>query len=240
MTGRHYTEQEKAKIKAMIQYGLSKRKAAEILNIAPSTIWRWDIPATFKNKIYSRETKLEAIKLHKSGLSRLKISIKLGVGLRTINRWLGKDKYGREFKMYPIAMRLKARQLARSGVPKFEIANILHVCHATVIRWTSDIKENGDRVSGRYFWLFSGLINSGFVMLDRKELRLYRILKRYAKIKAVAFGKKLIVMVPGKEKTALKAFLGSSESRGMTKRKIGDVMRVFLGSARHMLESDGL
>ncbi len=61
MTGRHYTGQEKAKVGAMVQYGISKRKAAEILNIAPSTIWRWDIPATFKNKAYPPETRQLAL-----------------------------------------------------------------------------------------------------------------------------------------------------------------------------------
>lgn len=233
MTGRRYTEQEKAKVRAMMQYGLSKNKAAQILHIAPSTIWRWSIPATFKNKVYPPETRQLAEKLHKSGLSRLRISIKLGVGLHTINRWLGKGRDGRKFKMYPIELRQRARLLARSGVLKTEIPNILKVSYPAVVRWTSDIKQDKSRVSGRYFRLFSGLINNGFVMLNRKELRLYRILKRYAKIKAVAFGKKLIVMVPGKEKAALKAFLGSSESGGMTKRKIGGATRAFLGSANH-------
>ncbi|MCL5009491.1 MAG: helix-turn-helix domain-containing protein [Candidatus Parvarchaeota archaeon] len=237
MTGKHYTEQEKAKVRALIENGLSKRKASQILGIPHSTIWRWGYPSTFKNKTYPKETKEEAIKLYKSGLSRIQISIKLGVGMRALNHWLGKSRDGREFKVYPTELRQKARQLARSGVPKFEIANILHVCHATVIRWTSDIKENGDRVSGRYFRLFSELINNGFVMLNRKELQLYRILRKYARIKAVAFGKKLIVMVPGKEKTALKAFLGSSESRGMTKRKIGGATRAFLGSAKQGWEA---
>jgi DNA invertase Pin-like site-specific DNA recombinase len=71
MTGRRYTEQEKAKIRAMIRYGLSKNKAAQILHIAPATIWRWNIPATFKNKVYPPETRRRAVKLHKSGLSRL-------------------------------------------------------------------------------------------------------------------------------------------------------------------------
>ena len=141
MTGRHYTEQEKAKVGAMVQYGLSKRKAAEILNIAPSTIWRWNLPhSTFKNVEYSEKTKREAINLYKLGVSRLKISIRLGVGVRAINHWLGKSRDGREFKMYPLALKQQARRLARSGVLKTEIPNILKVSYPAVIRWTSDRK----------------------------------------------------------------------------------------------------
>ncbi|MBE5728594.1 helix-turn-helix domain-containing protein [Candidatus Parvarchaeota archaeon] len=114
MTGQHYTGQEKAKVRAMVQYGLSKRKAAEILNIAPSTIWRWNLPpSTFKNVEYPERTRQEAISLYKSGMSRLKISIRLGVGMRALNRWLGKSKDGREFNMYPLAVKQQARRLAR-------------------------------------------------------------------------------------------------------------------------------
>ncbi len=233
MTGRHYTEQEKAKVRAMIRYGLSKNKAAQILHIAPATIWRWNIPAIFKNRTYPRETKLEAIRLYKSGLSRLKISIKLGVGMRALNRWLGKSKDGREFKMYPPAVRQKARLLAKAGVPKFEIPNILHVSHPTIIRWTSDIKEEGDRVSGRYFKMFADLINDGFIIMGKKNVSAYRLLRRYAKVKAIVFGKWLTIVVPGKEKVALKAFLEAKRSKRMTKRKIRGVIRSFGGTGKH-------
>ncbi len=230
MTGRHYTPQEKVKVAAMVQYGLSKIKAAQILGIAPNTIWRWSIPATFKNKVYPPEIKQEVIKLHKSGVSRLKISIKLGIGLRTVNRWLGRDKYGREFKMYPIAIRLKARQLARSGVPKFEIANILHVCHATVIRWTSDIKENGDRVSGRYFQALCKLINNEAIVISSKNLRLFRVLKRQAKINIIVMGKKAVVFIKGKEKAAEKLLL--SNSKNISLRKLNIIKNVLSGRKR--------
>lgn len=57
MTGRHYTEEEKAKVRAMVQYGLSKNKASQILGISSATIWRWNIPSTYKNKTHSKETK---------------------------------------------------------------------------------------------------------------------------------------------------------------------------------------
>jgi hypothetical protein len=177
MTGRHYTGQEKAKVGAMVQYGLSKRKTAEILHIAPSTIWRWNIPATFKNKVYPPETRQLAEKLHKSGLSGLRISIKLGVGLHTINRWLGKGRDGRKFKMYPIELRQRARLLARSGVLKTEIPNILKVSYPAVVRWTSDIKQDKSRISGRYFRVLCELINNGAIITTSRKLKLFRILK---------------------------------------------------------------
>ena len=177
MTGQHYTGQEKAKVRAMVQYGLSKRKAAEILNIAPSTIWRWNIPATFKNVEYSEKTKREAINLYKLGVSRLKISIRLGVGMRALNHWLGKSRDCREFKTYPLALRQKARRLARSGVLKTEIPNILKVSYPAVVRWTSDIKQDKSRISGRYFRVLCELINNGVIITTSRKLKLFRILK---------------------------------------------------------------
>ncbi|MCL4376189.1 hypothetical protein M1558_01715 [Candidatus Parvarchaeota archaeon] len=228
MTGRHYTEQEKARVRALIENGLSKRKASQILSIPHSTIWRWGYPSTFKNKTYPKETKEEAIKLYKSGLSRIQISIKLGVGMRALNRWLGKGRDGREFKVYSAELRQKARQMARRGVPKFEIPNILHVSHPTVIRWTSDIKGDKDRVSGRYFKLLAKLINNGFVTLGRKDIWLYRILKKDAKLKAIMLGKSLIVMVPGKEKMAEKAFINIINKDKLTKRKLNNMKYLFI------------
>ncbi len=177
MTGQHYTGQEKAKVRAMVQYGLSKRKAAEILNIAPSTIWRWNIPATFKNVEYSEKTKREAINLYKLGVSRLKISIRLGVGMRALNHWLGKSRDGREFKMYPLELKQQARRLARSGVLKTEIPNILKVSYPAVVRWTSDIKQDKSRISGRYFRVLCELINNGVIITTSRKLKLFRILK---------------------------------------------------------------
>ncbi len=177
MTGRHYTEQEKAKIRAMIQYGLSKNKAAQILHIAPATIWRWDIPATFKNVEYSEKTKREAINLYKLGVSRLKISIRLGVGMRALNHWLGKSRDDREFKMYPLELKQQARRLARSGVLKTEIPNILKVSYPAVVRWTSDIKQDKSRISGRYFRVLCELINNGAIITTSRKLKLFRILK---------------------------------------------------------------
>lgn len=227
MTGQHYTEQEKAKVRAMVQYGLSKNKAAQILHIAPATIWRWNIPSTFKNKTYSREIKQEAIQLYKVGLSRLKISIKLGVGMRALNRWLGKSKDGREFKVYPKEIRLKARQLARNGVPKFEIPNLLHVSHPTIIRWTSDIKENKDRVSGTYFKLLVELINNGFIIMKREDIWRYRILKRYANVRAVVFGRRLIILVPDKKRVAERLLINVSKTEGLSKRKLNNIKSLF-------------
>ena len=177
MTGRHYTEQEKAKVRAMVQYGLSKNKASQILGISSATIWRWNIPASFKNKVYPPETRRRVVKLHKSGLSRLKISIKLGIGLHTINRWLGKCRDGRKFEMYPIELRQQARLLAKSGVLKTEIPNILKVSYPAVVRWTSDIKQDKSRVSGRYFRVLCELINNGAIITTSRKLKLFRILK---------------------------------------------------------------
>ena len=225
MTGRHYTEQEKVKIKAMIQSGLSKRKAAEILHIAPSTIWRWNISATFKNKVYSRETKKEAIRLYKSGLSRLKISISLGVGMHALNHWLGKSRDGREFKIYPISLRKQARRLAKSGVLKTEIPNILKVSYPAVVRWTSDIKQDKSRVSGRYFKLLCKLINDGFILIPRKDLKIYRILKRDADIRSVIFGRYALLFIHGREAVAEKALI--SKSKVISKRRLNMVKTIF-------------
>ena len=227
MTGQHYTGQEKAKVMAMVQYGLSKRKAAEILNIAPSTIWRWNLPpSTFKNVEYPKRTRQEAISLYKSGMSRLKISIRLGVGMRALNRWLGKSKDGREFKMYPISLRQKARQLARSGVLKTEIPNILKVSYPAVVRWTSDIKQDKSRISGRYFRVLCELINNGAIITTSKKLKLFRILKNYAKIKIVVIGKKAVVFLNGQESSAEMRLLNSVKP--ISKRKLNIVRKLFI------------
>ena len=230
MTGKHYTEQEKAKVRAMVQYGLSKIKAAQILHIAPSTIWRWNIPTTFKNKTYPRETKLEAIRLYEHGLSRLKISLKLGVGMKALNHWLGKSRDGREFKMYPIEFRRRARQLAKSGVLKTEIPNILRVSYPAVVRWTSDIKQDKSRVSGRYFKLLCKLINDGFILMHRKDLKIYRVLKRDADIRSVVFGKNALIFIRGGEASAQKALL--SKSKDISKRRLNIIKQVFLQQRR--------
>ena len=227
MTGQHYTGQEKAKVMAMVQYGLSKRKAAEILNIAPSTIWRWNLPpSTFKNVEYPKRTRQEAISLYKSGMSRLKISIRTGVGMRALNRWLGKSKDGREFKMYPISLRQKARQLARSGVLKTEIPNILKVSYPAVVRWTSDIKQDKSRISGIYFRVLCELINNGAIITTSKKLKLFRILKNYAKIKIVVIGKKAVVFLNGQESSAEMRLLNSVKP--ISKRKLNIVRKLFI------------
>lgn len=227
MTGRHYTEQEKAKIKAMIQYGLSKRKAAEILHIAPSTIWRWNLsPSTFKNVEYSEGTRQEAISLYKSGMSRLKISIRTGVGMRALNHWLGKSRDGREFKMYPLALKQQARRLARSGVLKTEIPNILKVSYPAVVRWTSDIKQDKSRISGIYFRVLCELINNGAIITTSKKLKLFRILKNYAKIKIVVIGKKAVVFLNGQESSAEMRLLNSVKP--ISKRKLNIVRKLFI------------
>lgn len=230
MTGRHYTEQEKAKVRALIENGLSKRKASQILGIPHSTIWRWGYPSTFKNKAYLEGTKEEAIKLYRSGLSRIQISIKLGVGMRALNRWLGKSRDGREFKVYPTELRQKARQLAREGVPKFEIPNILHVSHPTVIRWTSDIKNNKDKVSGRYFQILCKLINNGTIITTSKELKIFRILKRYAKIGIVVVGKEVVVFLRGYASSAERTLF--NKLKFQSKRKFNSIRRLFIEDLR--------
>ncbi len=230
MTGRHYTEQEKAKVRALIENGLSKRKASQILGIPHSTIWRWGYPSTFKNKTYPKETKEEAIKLYKLGLSRIQISIKLGVGMRALNRWLGKSRDGREFKVYPSELRQKARQLAREGVPKFEIPNILRVSHPTVIRWTSDIKNNKDKVSGRYFQILCKLINNGAIITTSKELKIFRILKKYAKIRIVVVGKEAVVFLNGYASSAERIL--SNKLKFQSKRKFNSIRRLFIEDLR--------
>jgi transposase-like protein len=225
MTGRHYTEQEKAKVRAMVQYGLSKNKACQILGISSATIWRWNIPSTYKNKIYSRETKQEAIRLYKTGLSRLKISIKLGVGLRPLNRWLGKGKSGREFKVYPLELKQRARRLARSGVLKTEIPNILKVSYPTTVRWTSDIKSDKSRVSGRYFQFLCRLINEGFIFMSRKDLKIYRILKKDADVRSLVFGRNVLLFIHGREALAEKALI--SKLKVISKRQLNTIKRGF-------------
>ncbi len=235
MTGRHYTEQEKAKVRAMVQYGLSKNKAAQILGISSATIWRWNIPSTYKNKTYSKETKQEAKRLYKSGLSRLKISIKLGVGFRSLNRWLGKGRDGREFKIYPVAVKQKARQLARIGVEKTAIPNILKVSYPSVVRWTSDIKSEKSRVSGRYFKLLCRLINNGFILMNRKDIKIYRVLKRDADVRSVVFGNCFLFFIHGREAVAEKALI--SNSKDLSKRRLNIIKQTFLEKKKWLKET---
>jgi hypothetical protein len=148
--------------------------------------------------------------------------------MRALNHWLGKSRDGREFKMYSLALKQQVRRLARSGVLKTEIPNILKVSYPAVVRWTSDIKQDKSRVSGTYFRLLSELVNKGFVIMDRKDIWLYHLLKKHVKVKSVVFGKVLIILVPGKERTTEQAFIDTINKDKLSKRKLNNIRYLFM------------
>ena len=113
MTGNHYTNEDKRKAAAIVQNGISRNKTAIVLGIAKSTLWRWGTPAFPPTKPYPESVKKKVLKLYSSGLSRLEISIKLGVNTKRINKWLGKSRMGRPYKAYPPALKNKARRLVK-------------------------------------------------------------------------------------------------------------------------------
>ena len=226
MTGNHYTNEDKRKAAAMVQNGISRNKTAVILGIAKSTLWRWGTPAFPPTKPYPESVKKRALKLYSSGLSRLEISIKLGVNTKRINKWLGKSREGKPYKAYPLALKNKVRRLVKLGMQKTEIPNILGIGYPTIVRLTHDLKGDKSRVSGRYFRLLCKLINDGFILTSRKDLKIYRILKRHVYIRSAIFGKDALIFINGGEKAAQKALL--SKSKDLSKRRLNIIKQTFL------------
>lgn len=218
MTGTHYSDEDKRRAAAMVQNGISRNKTAIILGIAKSTLWRWNTPAFPPTKPYPESVKKKVLKLYDSGLSRLEISIKLGVNTKRINKWLGKSGGGSPYKAYPLALKNKVRRLVKLGMQKTEIPNILRIGYPTVVRMTHDLKGDKSRVSGRYFRLLCKLINNGFILMNRKDLKIYRILKRSANIRSAVFGKDALIFIKGGESAAQKALL--SKSKDISKRRL--------------------
>ena len=170
--------------------------------------------------------KEKVIKLYKSGLSRLEISIKLGINVKRINKWLGKSRAGRPYKAYPPDLKNKVRRLVKLGMQKTEIPNILGIGYPTVVRLTHDLKGDKSRVSGRYFKLLCKLINDGFILMRRKDLKIYKILKKHAYIRSAVFGKDALLFIRGGEKAAEKALL--SKSKDISKRRLNTIKQVLL------------
>jgi transposase-like protein len=226
MTGIHYSDEAKRRAAAMVQNGISRNKTAVILGIAKSTLWRWGTPAFPPTKPYPESVKEKVIKLYKSGLSRLDISIKLGVNVKRINKWLGRSRDGRPYKAYPPALKNKVRRLVKLGMQKTEIPNILGIGYPTVVRLTHDLKGDKSRVSGRYFKLLCKLINDGFILMRRKDLKIYKILKKHAYIRSAVFGKDALLFIRGGEKAAEKALL--SKSKDISKRRLNTIKQVLL------------
>lgn len=210
----------------MVQNGISRNKTAVILGIAKSTLWRWGTPAFPPTKPYPESVKKKALKLYSSGLSRLEISIKLGVNTKRINKWLGKSGEGRPYKAYPLALKNKVRRLVKLGVQKTEIPNILGVGYPTVVRLTHDLKGDKSRVSGRYFQILCKLINDGFILMHRKDLKVYRVLKRNADVRSVVFGKDALIFIKGGESAAQKALI--SNSKDLSKRRLNIIKQIFI------------
>lgn len=226
MTGKHYSDEAKRRAAAMVQNGISRNKTAIILGIAKSTLWRWGTPAFPPTKPYSKSVKEKALKLYNSGLSRLEISIKLGINVKRINKWFGKSREGRPYKAYPTALKNKVRRLVKLGIQKTEIPNILGVGYPTVVRITHDLKGDKSRVSGRYFKLLCTLINGGFILIRRKDLNIYRVMKRYANIRTVVFGRDALIFIRGGELAAQKAL--SSKLKDISKRRLNTIKQAFL------------
>ena len=69
-----------------------------------------------------------------------------------------------------------------------------------------------------------GLINNGFILMRRKDLKIYRILKRYAYIRSAVFGKDALIFIRGEGATAQKALL--SKSKDISKRRLNQIRAV--------------
>lgn len=132
--------------------------------------------------------------------------------------------------MYPIAIKQRARQLAKLGIQKTAIPNILRVSYPSIVRWTSDIASERGRVSGRYFQLLCRLINDGFILMRRKDLKIYRILKRDTDVRSLVFGKIVLFFIRGREAVAERALI--PKSKDLSKRKLNMIRLVFTQNKR--------
>lgn len=201
----------------MLSSGFSRTETAGRLGISITTLNKWSIPIPNKQIIYTDEFRKKALDLVTLGKSRLKTAAELGINLKTLNKWLNRAP---EIKRYPDKFKKKVRHLIKSGVQKTELSNMLKVSYPTIVRWTSDIKTKNSRIGGAYFGIICRLVNYGFVIITRRELSMYRFLNKYADIKSVVFGKKVVLFVSGKEVRAKAALIKALNPKILSKRNI--------------------
>ena len=71
-----------------------------------------------------------------------------------------------------------------------------------------------------------GLINNGFILMRRKDLKIYKILKRDAAIRSLVFGKTVLFFIHGREEAAERALI--SNSKVISKRQLNTIKQIFI------------
>jgi hypothetical protein len=193
---RYWQEDIKEKARELAKSGMVRAEIAKTLGVPAATLCKWVRGLGVQPIHYSLEDREEAERLYESGLSRQQVANKMGINIKTISAWL---KPSDDKKPYPLEVRKKAKMLAKRGMAKGEIAMKLKVNYATICRWTGDLTNRHSHVNGRYFLALADIAKKGYMVSSRKDVFIFKFLKKYVPIKSVLIGGSAVYYLEGRE-----------------------------------------
>ena len=193
---KYWPSEIKDKARELAKSGMARAEIAKTLGVPAATLCKWARGLGVQPIHYSLEDREEAERLYESGLSRPQIASKLGINIKTISAWL---KPSNDKKPYPLEVHKKAKMLAKRGIAKGEIAMKLKVNYATICRWTGDLTNRHSHVNGRYFLALAEIAKKGYMVSSRKDVFIFKFLKKYVPIKSVLIGGSAVYYLEGRE-----------------------------------------
>ena len=193
---KYWPSEIKDKARELAKSGMARPEIAKALGVPVATLCKWVRGLGVQPIHYSLEDRLEAERLYESGISRPQIANKMGINIKTISVWLNPSD---DKKPYPLEVRKKAKMLAKRGMAKGEIAMKLKVNYTTICRWTGDLTNRHSHVNGRYFLALAEIAKKGYMVSSRKDVFIFKFLKKYVPVKSLLIGRSAIYYLEGSE-----------------------------------------
>lgn len=191
-----HPQEVKDKARELAKNGMSRSEISKTLNVPEATLCKWVKGLGLQPIRYGLEDRQEAERLYENGLSRPQIASKMGINIKTISAWLKPSDHK---KPYPLELRKKAKLMAKRGVAKGEIAMRLKVNYVTICRWTGDLTNRYSHVNGRYFLALAEIAKKGYMVSSRKDVFVFKFLKRYVPVKSILIGRSAVYYLEGSE-----------------------------------------
>ena len=193
---RYWQEDIREKARGLAKSGMTRGEISRTLGVPAETLCKWVRGLGVQPIHYGLEDRLEAERLYESGLSRPQIANKMGINIKTISTWLKPSDHKRP---YPVEVKRKAKALAKRGMQKGEIALRLGVNYTSVCRWTGDLTNRHSHVNGRYFLALAEIAKKGYMVSSRKDVFVFKFLKKYVPVKSILIGKSAVYYLEGSE-----------------------------------------
>jgi predicted transcriptional regulator len=165
----------------------------------------------------------------KKGESRYKIAIEFGIDPHAVYKYT-KDLPKRKVKHLSPAKKAWIKRKAKEGKSKYQISKELGISPPTVCKIAKDFpnsKPGWHGIRGKTLELLQDILEKGYGR-SKKGAKAYRTLKKYfPSIQRAEVNGEAIYFWKGKDRDALKAFLGKLHTKVINYGKLGQITRTF-------------